>query len=123
MPIDVASRSKEELEALIANHEREGATSALLYLDALAELERRTGRGLNFDKSQKAILAAAKDGRFPSYKELADASGVEWTAVHLTIGKHLSALVTYAHRKVGHCSVQLLSTNQMSKQVRWSPKH
>jgi hypothetical protein len=34
-----------------------------------------------------------------SYKDLADASGAEWSKVHDSIGQHLWSLVEYAHRR------------------------
>jgi hypothetical protein len=87
-----------ELENLIANHRRKGATDAPLYLDACQELEARKGKGLDFDKSLRIIRQAASEGRFLSYKELADESGAEWGQVHYAIGGHLWNLVEYAHR-------------------------
>jgi hypothetical protein len=60
---------------LVKNHRRKHATAAQLYVDALRELGARRGKGLEFDKSLFIILQAAEDGRFLSYKQLADASG------------------------------------------------
>lgn len=98
MSIEVASLSIEQLENLIDNHRRKGATDSPVYLDALRELEKRKGKGLDFDKSLAIIVGAAKEGRFLSYKELADASGADWGQVHYAIGEHLWKLVEYAHR-------------------------
>jgi hypothetical protein len=78
MAIDVETLTIDQLEALIDNHRRKGAMTAPLYLEALSELEKRKGKGLEFAKSLSIILTAAKDGGFLSYKELADASGVDW---------------------------------------------
>jgi len=61
-------------------------------------LARRNGHGLNFPASLKAIRAAAKEKRFLSYKQLADASGAEWNKVRYDVGPHLWALVEHAHR-------------------------
>src|SRR6516164_5134951 len=99
MAIDVETLSVGELENLIQNHRRKRATDALLYVDALRELEKRKGKGLDFDKSLSIILEAAKGRRFLSYKELADASGADWGQVHYAIGEHLWRLVEYADRK------------------------
>ena len=89
MPIDVESLSIEQLENLAENHRRKRATDAPLYIDAIQELERRKGRGLEFDKSLSIILDAAKQRRFLSYKDLADASGADWGQVRYAIGEHL----------------------------------
>jgi hypothetical protein len=45
MPIDVETLTIDQLEALIDNHRRKGATTAPLYLDALSELKKRKGKG------------------------------------------------------------------------------
>jgi len=101
MAIDVATLSVDQLENLIENHRRKGATDAPLYMNALQELERRKGKGLEFERSLSIVLGAAKEQRFISYKELADASGAEWNQVHYAIGEHLWRLVEYSHRKHG----------------------
>lgn len=97
--IDVHSLDEGKLKSLIKNHRDAGATDRLIYAEALAELERREGRGLDFDRSMSLIRAAAAEGRFLSYKELADESGADWGKVHYAVGGHLWRLVEYAHRK------------------------
>ena len=74
-------------------------TSEPVYVEALAEQARRFGKGLDFNKSYNAILRSAADDRFISYKDLADASGAEWSRVHYSMNNHLWSLVEYAHRK------------------------
>jgi hypothetical protein len=97
--IDVTHLDTNQLRALIVNHQKRGATAAQLYVDAMGELERRMGGGLDFDKSYQAIYEASREKRFLSYKDLASASGVEWSKVHWAVGGHLWRLVEYAHRK------------------------
>jgi len=97
MPIIVSDLSDDQLANLVENHRRQGATEERLFLDALAELARRKGKGLDFDKSYSVITRAAKERRFVSYKELADASGADWARVRYSIGDHLWQLVAYAH--------------------------
>ena len=97
--IDVVRLDTERLRNLVANYRTKRATDSPVYLNALRELEQRTGRGLDFDKSYEAIRGAARGRRFLSYKELADASGAEWSKVHYEMGGHLWRLVEYAHRK------------------------
>ena len=82
MPIDVKELTGEQLQNLVDNHRKQNATGAPLYLAALSERQRRKGKGLDFEKSFQIIRAAAKERRFLSYKELADASGAEWSQVH-----------------------------------------
>ena len=42
-------------------------------------------------------MQAAKEERFLSYKQLADASGADWGQVRYAIGGHLWKLVEYSH--------------------------
>ena len=81
MPIDVETLSTGQLENLIVNHRRKRATNAPLYIDALGELEKRKGKGLDFEKSLSIILEAVREARFLSYRELADANGADWSQV------------------------------------------
>jgi hypothetical protein len=99
MPIDLEKLSTVQVETLIKNHRTKKATDAPLYADALRELEKRKGKGLDFDKSLAIIWQAAKERRFLSYKELADASGAVWAQVHYEVGPHLWRLVEYGHQK------------------------
>jgi len=101
MPIDVETLSIAQLETLLENHRRKRAIGAPLYIGAMQELEKRKGKGLDFDKSLSIIFNAAKELRFLSYKDLADASGADWAQVHYAIGEHLWRLVEYSHLKYG----------------------
>jgi hypothetical protein len=97
MPRRIDELTTVELENLIQNHRRLRATHEPKYLEALRELGKRHGKGLEFEKSYELIRAAARDHRFISYKELADCSGVDWNVAHYAIGPHLWDLVEYAH--------------------------
>jgi hypothetical protein len=97
--MDLSAKTDAELEAILANHRRVGALDKPLYAEALAELARRRGQGLSFEKSLAIIRAAAKDGCFVGYKELAEASGAEWARVHWSVGPHLDSMLEYCHRK------------------------
>jgi hypothetical protein len=99
MPVDVNKLTKDQLRNLISNHRNRDQTDAPLYLEALAESARREGQGLNFHKTMIIVRQAARERRFLSYKDLADASGVEWGKAHYAIGSHLWQLVEYAHLK------------------------
>ncbi len=95
-PIDLADN---ELDNLIENHRRHDKLHSKLYIGCLAERARRSGKGLSFEKTFAAVMGAAKDGRFLSYKELADSSGAKWTQVNHSVAKHLGHLVEYADRR------------------------
>lgn len=87
------------LRNIIDNHRRNNKTSEPRYVEALAEVARRTGNGLDFDKSLGLIRTAAADKRYLSYKQLADGSGVNWSKVHYAMNDHLGQLIEYAHRR------------------------
>jgi hypothetical protein len=99
MAISVSNLSKEQLRNLIENHRRKKATDSPTYIEALQELEKLTGKGLDFEKSFQAILGAAKKQEFLTYKQLADTGGAEWNKVHYALGGHLWKLVEYSHYK------------------------
>jgi 5-methylcytosine-specific restriction protein B len=91
-----------EIDAWISNHERLGKTQSELYLALIEERNLRHGHGLSISKSIEAMIAAAKENRFISYGELADANGMEWAkARHRMNGKHghLDDLLAYCHSK------------------------
>lgn len=98
MAIDVSRLTDPQLNNLIDNHRRQGAVDAPAYIAALAEHGRRRGAGLDFQTTKAAILAAAKERRFLSYLDIANASGVAWNKVHRNIGRHLDELLEWAHR-------------------------
>jgi hypothetical protein len=62
-------------------------------------LEKRKGKGLDFEKSLSIILEAVREARFLSYRELADANGADWSQVRYAIGGHLWKLAEYGHLK------------------------
>jgi len=100
MPLrPISEHSTGELQNLVRNHRDRGATSAPRYLEAFEELGRRRGQGFVFDRSLTLIRQAAVERRFMSYKELADAHGLEWSRVHYAINTHLGDLIEYAHLK------------------------
>ncbi|WP_208179843.1 hypothetical protein J4T85_006730 [Sinorhizobium medicae] len=95
----VADWDDKELANIIANYQRLDKVEDAYYLSALEEMGRRKGAGLNFDKTFNAVLKAARERRFLSYKQLADQSDVEWSRVRYAINKHLGDLIEYAHRR------------------------
>ena len=97
MPIDVLRLSESELENLMENHRQKRATHLPAYIDAMRELERRKGKGLNFEKSYRLILQAAQEKRYLSYKELADGSEAKFEKVFFSLPHHLLQLCEYAH--------------------------
>ena len=100
MTITVTELSIAQLENLVTNHRKAGATDRPLFAEALRELELRR-RGFDFRKSVDLIRVATREGRFVGCKDLADASGLPWGRAFRQISAHLGALDEYGHRKYG----------------------
>lgn len=99
IPILVENLPDDRLDNLIENLRNKNARDQPLYAEALRERERRRGKGLDFETSFSIVRAAAEKRRYLSYKDLADASGADWSKVHYQVGPHLLRLVEYAHVK------------------------
>jgi hypothetical protein len=97
MAIDPTGLDNAGLKNLIENYRRKGASDQT-YLAALAEQARRMGKGLDFDTSIRVITEAAREGRYISYGQVAQASGADWHQVHYAISRHLGDLIEYCHR-------------------------
>ncbi len=95
----VGELNEKQLVAVVANYRRKEMTYDPYYLEALEELARRKGAGLDFGKTLRAVLGAARERRFLSYKQLADESGLEWSRVRYAMNRHLGDLIEYAHRR------------------------
>jgi hypothetical protein len=93
VPIKVEALSVAQLENLVENHRRKRAPQSSLYIEALSELEKRKGKGLDFDKSLSIILRAAGEGQFLSYRDLASGSGAAWNQVRFAMNDHPWKLV------------------------------
>jgi hypothetical protein len=95
----IEGHDDQQLRNVIENHRKNGKLHEPYYLAALDELARRKGHGLDFQKSFELIRKAAAGKRFLSYKEMADASGSDWSKVRYAINTHLGDLIDYAHGK------------------------
>jgi hypothetical protein len=97
--VNVTGLSDERLDILIENTERLRRTAEEIYREAVEERNRRRGGGLDLKTSIKAILHAARAGRFLSYGELAAANGADWSAVRYPMNTHLGEIIRYAKHK------------------------
>jgi len=95
----LAEWSNTEIVNLIENYRRKNREGDEYFADLLEENSRRKGQGLNFQVTMQTVLAAGRSGKFVSYKQLADASGVVWSKVHYAMSDHLGKLIEYAHRR------------------------
>lgn len=98
---------------LVANYRRLGKEGDAYYLDVLAETARGKGRGLDFEKTFRAFLKAAEEGRFLSYKQLADESGVAWSRMCYVANQYLGDLIEFVHRK-GWLLLSAIVVNQQN---------
>jgi len=110
--MNVAKLSDAELQNLMANHRRLKATDRPLYGQAAEEWNRRHGGGLNLERSIAHLRAAAGQGRFVCYGELAEANGMSWDKARYPMDTHLGMLVEHAH----HRGWPLLSAMVVNKQ-------
>jgi hypothetical protein len=87
--VDFKSKTDDEIETWIRNHERRAATDKPLYKALLEERARRQSSGLKLEISLQHLIQAAKEDRFTTYGDLAKASGVPWNvARHAMNGPH-----------------------------------
>jgi hypothetical protein len=96
---DSRTMTDDQLEAVVANHQRLRATDRPLFREAVKELNRRHGGELDLDKTLDFVRRAAAKGRFVSYGDVAKANGANWNKVRRPMNKHLWALVSLAHSK------------------------
>lgn len=111
-PRPIGEHTTIELQNIVKNHRERGKTDAPRYLEAFEELGRRRGQGFEFEKSLTLIRDAAAERRFLSYKQLADAHGLEWSRVRYAINNHLGDLLEYSHLK----GIPLLSAIVVNQQ-------
>ena len=97
-PIDVTTLTDEQLSTLIGNHRVKNATAAPLYVEAVAEQHKRGSLGLDLETTVKALAQAARQRRFMSYKDVADANGATWNKVRFRMNKHLDDVLYYCHQ-------------------------
>jgi hypothetical protein len=102
--IDLRSRTDDQINALIKNHEDKNARDRPIYPLLLEERARRAqAKGLlDFSKSLGLLREAAVKQNCVSYGQIAEASGVDWrVARHQMNGAkgHLDGLLDLCHAK------------------------
>lgn len=102
-PIVLADLTDQQLKNIIENYRRNGLLSDSVYVEALADKARRIGKGLDFKKSYEAIRNSAVEGRFMSYKDLADASGANGARCITLSANIYGRLWSTRIGKVGRC--------------------
>lgn len=112
--IEVKKLDDQGLKNLMENHRRLGATSEPAYGAASREWNTRHGGGLDLETSLAYLRKAARERRFVSYGELAQANGAIWDKVRYPMNAHLWALVEHAN----HLGWPMLSAMIVNKPHR-----
>lgn len=97
--VDVTKLDDQGLKNLMENHRRLGRTEEPAYGAAAREWNSRHGGGLDLETSLAYLRHAARERRFVSYGELAEANGASWEKVRYPMNAHLWALVEHAHHR------------------------
>jgi hypothetical protein len=96
---DFSKLTDSEIERYVAYHRPPAGLGSPDFVAALEEREHRQGGGLNFGKTFEIVRQAAAEGRYVSYGEVAEYSGLPWKAARRPMPKHLGNLCEYAHRR------------------------
>jgi hypothetical protein len=97
MAIDLDSKATKDLETIVANCVRLNRTGDAVFAAANKILEtRRTGE-YNMDKTIAAIRKHGRVRNFLSYKDVAEASGLNWVRSRRGVGPHLDALSVHCN--------------------------
>ncbi|MFT8243947.1 hypothetical protein [Roseomonas sp. BN140053] len=102
MAVDWAGKKPEELRQILANCKARGMMEAPFCIAAQEELDRRAGSAATLDpeRTRAALLDAAKRERFLSYRDVAEASGLEWNGrIFVGMPDHLAGICIRAHRQ------------------------
>jgi hypothetical protein len=96
--LSLTDKSDAEIDMWIANHQRKRAMHTVLYQRLIEERNRRHGNGLTLRKSIPFLIKAAKEERFVSYGELAEANGAPFNKVRYRMNGshgHLQDILDY----------------------------
>lgn len=99
MAIDLDSKATKDLETIVANCVRLDRTSDPVFAAANKILETRKTGEYNMEKTIAAIRRQGRLRSFLCYKDVADASGLNWVRSRRGVGPHLDALSVYAAEK------------------------
>ncbi|HVZ28046.1 MAG TPA: hypothetical protein VG798_05270 [Rhizomicrobium sp.] len=85
------------LEDMIARHEKQGITNTPSYLAAVEELAKRHSKHLNTERTVFHLKKCARENRFTSYEEIANASEAVFSKVHWQMTDHLDYILQICH--------------------------
>ena len=99
MAVDLESKSTADLQTIVANCKRLNQTDSPRFIAARQILEQRRTGDYNIEKSIAAIRHYGERGKFLCYKDIADASGLNWARSRRAVGPHLDAVCIYTESK------------------------
>jgi len=99
MAISLDSKPTKDLETIVANCVRLNRTDDPVFAAANAVLALRLTGEYNMEKTIKAIVKRGKLRSFLCYKDIADASGLNWVKSRRGVMAHLEALSFHAAGK------------------------
>lgn len=97
--VDLSMKSLRQLETMSFNFQRLNRIAEPRYAEVQAEIARRKSGNFDLEKTIAAIIVKARVSQFIGYKEIAEASVLEWTRCHWSVGPHLVTVCNYAHEK------------------------
>jgi hypothetical protein len=92
MSVNLESKSTKELETIVANCERLNRTANPIFAAAQLQLEHRRTGEYDMDKTIATIRGHGQAGKFVCYKDIAEASGLNWVSSRRRIAPHLDAV-------------------------------
>ena len=99
MAIDLDSKATKDLETIVANCVRLNRTDDPVFAAANKVLEIRKTGEYNMEKTIAAIRKQGRLRSFLCYKDIADASGLNWVKSRRGVVPHLDALSVYSVEK------------------------
>jgi 5-methylcytosine-specific restriction protein B len=97
MAIDLDSKATKDLETIVANCVRLKRTGDPVFAAANKILETRLTGEYNMEKTIAAIRKHGRVRNFLSYKDISDASGLNWVKTRRGVGPHLDALSAHCN--------------------------
>jgi hypothetical protein len=99
MALDLDSKPTKDLQTIIANCVRLNRTGDSVFAAANAILATRLTGEYNMEKTIAVICKQGRLRSFLSYKDIADASGLNWVKSRRGVGPHLEAVSAYSASK------------------------
>lgn len=96
---DLSGYDDEAIIGAIQRHQDQNATDSKLYKALVEENARRSVKRLDPDKTIALLIFTAKGDEFISYKDVAAASGIDFSKVRYQVGKHLDAILTLCDQR------------------------